>query len=563
MDTQIERTKGSGVDSSAYSSNNQTSTNSNQLKSESLNEAQSQLKLGQSMIDLAEELEVHKASIRKEMGGPLLVEKQHQLGKWTARERIEHLFDKDTFIEMGVLAHQQETTGDMAGKLTPADGVITGYGKINGRLACVAAYDFTVMAGSMGRVGEVKVSRMREWALNNRIPMIWLIDSAGARIQEAASSRFAETGDVFFEEVMMSGVVPLVCALMGPGAAGTAYVPALADFVPMVQGTSFMALGGPPLVKAAIGEEVTEQELGGSKVHCEVSGVGDLELPDDQTCIEAIREYLSFFPQNNKEKPPVQETADAWNRRTERLAHIVPLEMNKAYDMKKVIMDIVDDGRFFEIKPRWARNLLTGFGRIAGKSIGIVANQPLWMGGAIDVNASDKAARFIQLCDAFQIPLLYLVDTPGFMIGSAVEKQGIIRHGAKFLFATAAATVPKFTVVVRKSFGAGYYVMNGKAYQPDLLVAFPNAQISLMGAEGAVNIIFRKEIARAADPVQRKKELIMEYQSKIGTDIVASAALIDDIIHPADTRQILALALERTKDKQINQPWKKHGVSPV
>ncbi|MHB1626762.1 MAG: acyl-CoA carboxylase subunit beta [Bacilli bacterium] len=516
-----------------------------------------------SLAEMAEALERAKARIREEMGGAPLVQKQHELGKWTARERIDQLFDRDTFVEMGVLAHHQETAGDMAGKFTPADGVITGYGKIEGRLACVSAYDFTVMAGSMGRVGEVKVSRMREWAVRNRVPMIWLIDSAGARIQETASSRFAQTGDVFFEEVVMSGVVPLVCALMGPGAAGTAYVPALSDFVPMVKGRSFMALGGPPLVKAAIGEDVTEEELGGSKVHCEVSGVGDLDVDDDAACIDAIREYLSYFPQNNREKPPLRSSDDPWNRRSETIANIVPVELNKAYDMRKVIAEIADERHFFEIKPRFARNILVGLARIAGNSVGIVANQPMWMGGTIDVNASDKAARFIQLCDAFNIPLLYLVDTPGFMIGSAVEKQGIIRHGAKFLYATAEATVPKFTVVIRKSFGAGYYVMNGRAFEPDLLVAWPNAHISLMGAEGAVNIIFRKEIARAEDPVRKRQELVAEYQSKIGTEIVAGAALIDDVIHPADTRRVLAMALERTREKQVERPWKKHGVMPV
>ncbi|MCF8563252.1 acyl-CoA carboxylase subunit beta [Alicyclobacillus tolerans] len=518
---------------------------------------------GSPLDAMVEELEAKKAKTVREMGGPKRIEKQHELGKWTARERIARLFDAETFVEMGVLAHHQEQSGDMAGRSTPADGVVTGYGKVNGRMACVAAYDFTVMAGSMGRVGEKKVSRMREWALKNRSPLIWLIDSAGARIQEAASSRFAETGDIFFEEVRMSGVVPLVCAMMGPGAAGTAYVPALADFVPMVKGTSFMALGGPPLVKAAIGEDVTEEELGGSKVHCEVSGVGDVEVPDDAACIDTIRDYLSYFPQHNQERPPVLTTADPFDRRCERLTQLVPVEINKAYDMRKVIAEIVDDSRFFEIKPRWARNMVTGFARVAGRSIGIVANQPMWMGGAIDVNASDKAARFIQLCDAFNIPLLYLVDTPGFMIGSAVEKQGIIRHGAKFLYATADATVPKFTVVVRKAFGAGYYVMNGRAYEPDLLVAWPNAQVSLMGAQGAVNIIFRKEIAKADDPVLRRQELVAEYQSKIGTELVASAALIDDVINPADTRRVLALALERCENKQLERPWKKHGVLPV
>ncbi|GAX90332.1 propionyl-CoA carboxylase [Effusibacillus lacus] len=515
------------------------------------------------MNDLVNRLEEKKRRIREEMGGEEAIEKQHQLGKLTARERIALLFDPGTFEEMGVLAHHQQTVGDMAGKKTPADGVITGYGKIDGRLSCVAAYDFTVMAGSMGQVGEKKVARMREWALKNRVPIIWLIDSAGARIQEAAGSWFAETGDVFFEEVMMSGVIPQICAMMGPGAAGTAYIPALADFVPMVKGTSFMALGGPPLVKAAIGEDITEEELGGSKIHCEVSGVGDLEVEDDAACIAAIREYISHFPLNNLELPPIVQTDDPVDRRCEKLYQVVPMQMSRAYDMHKVIHEIVDNGRFFELKPKWARNMITGLARIGGYPVGIVASQPMWLGGAIDVNASDKAARFINLCDAFNIPLLYLVDTPAFLIGSSVEKQGIIRHGAKFLHATANATVPKFTVVVRKAFGAGYYVMNGRAFDPDLIVAWPGAQISLMGAEGAVNIIFRKEIGKAENPEARRQELVDEYRKRISPEIAAGAGLIDDVIDPADTRRILASALERTRGKKVERPWKKHGVVPV
>jgi acetyl-CoA carboxylase carboxyltransferase component len=510
---------------------------------------------------VAEELAERKQIIKEEMGGVEAINRQHEKGKLTARERIDLLFDDGTFEEMGILAHQQG--GAAAAKKTPADGVITGFGKIHGRLACVAAYDFTVMAGSMGKSGETKVSRMREWALRSRVPMIWLIDSAGARIQESAGSMFAETGDVFFQEVIMSGVIPQVCAVMGPGFAGTAYVPALSDFVPMVKGTSFLGLAGPPLVKAAIGEDISEQDLGGSRIHCEVSGVGDLEVPDDKSCIEAVQEYISYFPLNNQDQPPYIPTSDPIQRSCDKLNDIIPNNMNKPFDMCDVIREIVDDGKFFEIKPKWAKNMITALARIGGRSVGIVANQPKWLGGTIDVNASDKAARFISLCDAFNIPLLYLVDTPAFMVGSAVEKQGIIRHGAKFLYATASATVPKFTVVVRKAFGAGYYVMNGRAYEPDLFIAYPNAQISLMGAEGAVNIVFRKEITNAEDPVAKRKELVEEYQKRISTEIAAGAGLLDDVINPADTRRVLALALERTEGKQVDRPWKKHGVVPV
>ncbi len=522
-----------------------------------MNQTEKQIK--STLKDLISQLEAKKQQIRETMGGEEKVQKQHSRGKLTARERVDLLFDEGTFEEFGVLAYE-------IGKdpmRTPADGMIAGYGKVNGRGAVVAAYDYTVIAGSMGPSGEKKVGRVREWALKHRIPIIWLIDSAGARIQDAAGSQFAETGGLFFEQVIMSGVVPQVCAVMGPGFAGTAYIPALADFTPMVKGTSFLGLGGPPLVKAAIGEDISEQDLGGSKIHCEVSGVGDLEVENDETCIAKIRDYLSYFPQHNEEEPPFIETSDPTNRKCEKLNEIIPTAMNTPFDMVELICEIVDDETFFEIKPRWARNMITGFGRIGGHSVGIVANQPKWLGGTIDVNASDKAARFINICNAFNIPLLYLVDTPAFMIGSAVEKAGIIRHGAKFLHATASATVPKFTIVVRKAFGAGYYVMNGKAYEPDLFLAYPHAQISLMGAEGAVNIVFRKQIAQAEDPDARRKELVKLYQDRISIDTVAGSASVDDVIDPADTRRILASALERTRGKTVERPWRKLGIVPV
>ncbi len=518
---------------------------------------------GPNLSQMADQLEQQKTDIRQHMGGWEQVERQHQLGKLTARERIHHLFDPGTFEEMGIFAHHQDNAPEMRGRQTPADGVITGCGKIRGRSVALAAYDFTVLAGSMGIVGERKVARVRQWALRHRIPMIWLIDSAGARIQELAGSWFAGTGDIFFEEVKMSGVVPQVCAVMGPGAAGTAYVPALADFVPMVKGTSFMALGGPPLVKAAIGEDINEQDLGGSKVHTELSGVADLEVANDEECLAAIRDYLSYFPSHSQEMPPESPSSDPPEREVRTVEDMVPVALNQGYDMHKVIREIVDDRTIFEMKPRWARNLITAFAHIGGYSVGIIANQPMVLGGAIDVNASDKAARFIMLCDAFNIPLVYLADTPAFMIGSSVEKQGIIRHGAKFLYATSVATVPKFTVIVRKAFGAGYYVMNGRAYEPDLIVAWPHAQISLMGAEGAVNILYGKMISKSDDPTATREELLVRYRERIGPDIAAGSALIDDIIRPRDTRRVLYAALERTQNKVVERPTRKHGIMPV
>jgi acetyl-CoA carboxylase carboxyltransferase component len=499
------------------------------------------------------------------MGGPERVQRQHDAGKLTARERVAMLFDEGSFVEYGLLAHHQSQSPQMQGKFTPADGVITGVGTIDGRPAAVIAYDFTVMAGSMGMVTELKATRMRELALRERMPLVWLIDSAGARIQEATGSMFARTGDLFREQVIMSGVVPQVAAMMGPGAAGTAYIPGLADFVPMVKGNSNMALAGPHLVKAAVGEEVTAEEMGGSKVHCKVSGVADLEVADDAACIEAVRKYLSFFPSSNLVPPPVIDSSDPVERRLEALYDIVPANPRQAYDVYKVIAELVDDNDFFPMKPDWARNVVTGLARIGGRPVGIVANQPKFFGGALDVNGADKAARFVWLCDAYDIPLLFLMDCPGFLVGSAVEKQGIIRHGAKMLFAVAEATVPKVTVVMRKGYGAGYYVMNGRAYEPDLIVAWPTAEISVMGPEGAVNIIFRKQIEALPEEQQAdaRNNMVAMIREQITPEIAAGWSFIDDLIDPADTRAVVAKALANAATKKVERPWRKHGVLPV
>jgi acetyl-CoA carboxylase carboxyltransferase component len=501
-----------------------------------------------------------------EMGGPDKIERQHSLGKLTVRERLERLFDTGSFVEYGALGHHQSASPQMQGKVTPADGVVTGFGHIDGRRAAVIAYDFTVMAGSMGMVGEIKAARMRELALRERIPLVWLIDSAGARIQEAAGSMFARTGDLFREQVVMSGVVPQVAAMMGPGAAGTAYIPGLADFVPMVKGTSNMALGGPPLVKAAVGEDVTAEDMGGSQVHTKVSGVADLEVADDDECLRVVRRYLGFFPSSNLDELPIRATEDPSDRRGDALYDIVPANPRRAYDIRKVIAEIADDGEFFPMKPDWARNLVTGFVRFAGRPVGIVANQPMFLGGALDVNASDKAARFVWLCDAFGIPLVFLMDCPGFLVGSAVEKQGIIRHGAKMLFAVAEATVPKVTVVLRKGYGAGYYVMNGRAFEPDLIVGWPTAEISVMGPEGAVNIIFRRQIEAAGDAEAQamlRDQMVAMVREQISAEIAAGWSFVDDLIDPADTRATIIRGLEIGATKQVDRPWRKHGVLPV
>jgi acetyl-CoA carboxylase carboxyltransferase component len=496
-------------------------------------------------------------------GGPEKIERQHQAGKLTARERLDLLIDEGTFTELGIHARPHFSQRAMEGREAPADGVITGYGKCEGRLVAVCAYDFTVMAGSMGMTGELKVSRLRELALSKRIPFIWLLDSAGARIQEAIGSLFAGSGHLFREEVVMSGVIPQIAALVGPCAAGTAYIPGLADFVPMVKGQGSMALAGPHLVRAAIGEDVTQEELGGSRVHTRRSGVGDLEVADDAECVAAIKDYLSYMPQSCEERPPVRSTGDPIDRGDEELLDIVPDSNRKPYDMYEVIRRIADDGVHFDLKPQWAKTIITCFARFGGRPAGIVANQPRQLGGILDNDSADKAARFINLCNAYSIPLVFLQDVPGFMVGTKVEAAGIIRHGAKMLYAVANATVPKITVVIRKAYGAGYYVMCGKAYEPDLIVAWPTAEISVMGAEGAVEIIFRRQVHEAEDPEAKKAELIANFRELIDVYVAAGNDMIDDVIDPRETRPTICRALEMAEGKRVERPWKRSGVVPV
>ncbi len=511
---------------------------------------------------LADDLHARREQLRLG-GGPERVAAQHAAEKLTARERLALLIDEGTWVELGLHGRPHFSQRAMDGREAPADGVVTGYGKINGRLAAVAAYDFTVMAGSMGMTGEMKVARLRELALSKRIPMIWLLDSAGARIQEAVGSLFAGSGHLFREEVIASGVIPQVAALMGPCAAGTAYIPGLADFVPMVKGRGSMALAGPHLVRAAVGEDVTQEELGGSRVHCRKSGVGDLEVADDPECIERIKEYLSFFPPSCEEPPPVVAPSDPVDRGDSELLDILPASNRKPYDMYEVIRRIVDDGTYFDLKPQFAKTIITCLARFGGRPAGIVANQPKQLGGILDNDSADKAARFINLCNAYGIPLVYLMDVPGFMVGTKVEEAGIIRHGAKMLYATANATVPKVTVILRKAYGAGYYVMCGRAYDPDLIVAWPSAEISVMGAEGAVEIIFRKQVESAEDPVAKRQELIENFRKIIDVYIAAGNAMIDDVIDPRETRGTICRALEMAASKHVDRPWKRNGVVPV
>jgi acetyl-CoA carboxylase carboxyltransferase component len=520
------------------------------------------------MRRLVSELEARRAKVR-EMGGADKVAKQHARGKMTARERLAAFFDDGVYFEVGAHGTQMGMAAGPDGTdKPPADAVVCGFGKVQGRLVCSAAYDFTVKGGSIGYTGEEKVTRLRQMSLRGRWPIVWFIDSAGARIDPASShpdmiSLFAGSGHLFREQVIMSGVVPQIAAMVGPGAAGTAYIPGLADYVPMVKNVGSLALGGPPLVKAVTGQDIGEQELGGSKVHSEVSGVGDGEFENDAACIEAVKKYLSFFPSSCDEPPPEVPCTDPIDRRDDALLDLLPDSTRKPYDMYKLIRSIVDHGDILDIKPRFGRSIITCLARIGGKSVGIVANQPMYLGGILENDSSDKAAHFIQICDAFNVPLVFLQDVPGFMVGSKVEHAGIIRHGAKLLHVMSAATVPKLTVVVRKAYGAGYYVMCGRAYEPDLIVSWPTGEISVMGAEGMVGIAARKLFGDAEPPPEVKKNIVEMIQKNIDIYKVAGWGLVDDVIDPRDTRRVLAWGLELAKHRKVERPHRKRGVIPV
>src|ERR1700733_5886458 len=521
-----------------------------------------------SMRELVADLEARRAVVR-EMGGAERVQKQHARGKMTARERMSAFFDDGVYFEVGMHGTQMGLAAGADGKdRPPADAVVCGFGKDDGRMVYSASYDFTVKGGSIGQTGEEKVTRLRQMCLHGRWPMVWFIDSGGARIDPGAThpdmlSLFAGSAHLFREQVLLSGLVPQVAAMVGPGAAGTAYIPGLADYVPMVKGIGSLALGGPALVKAVTGQDIGEQELGGSKVHSEVSGVADGEFADDAACLASVQHYLSFFPSHAGEAPPDLPVTDPIERRDEALLDLLPESNRKPYDMYKLIRSLVDHGDILDIKPRFARSIITCFARVGGRSVGVVANQPNYLGGILDNDSADKAAHFIEICDAFNVPLVFLQDVPGFMVGSKVEHAGIIRHGAKMLHVMSAAVVPKLTVVVRKAYGAGYYVMCGRAYEPDLIVSWPTGEISVMGAEGMVSIAAKKLFGDVDPPLDVKKSVIETIQKSIDIYKVAGWGLVDDIIDPRDTRRVLAWGLELARHKRVERPAKKRGVIPV
>ena len=502
-------------------------------------------------------------------GRPEAVAKQHARMKLTARERISLLCDPDTFVEYGMLATPPKAeTETMRGLEAPADGVITGIGRINGRPVVVSAQDFTVLGGSSGTVGTAKAHRALSLAYQHGIPAVSLVDGGGHRIQEGLDARhFASGGglDFFRLQARMSGWAVMVNAMMGPGFAGPSNTAAQCDFVPMVKGTSTMGIAGPEIVKAALGIEISKEELGGSHFHTAVTGMADLETESDEACITSIKRFLSYFPDNAGQAAPVLKTGDPPDRRDEKLLSIIPSSRNQPYDMKDIIEGIADRDSLFELKPKFARNILTILGRMNGRSVGFVANQPLFLAGVMDLNAVDKTARFISLCDAFGLPLIFLIDTPGFLPGPASERSGLVRHSGKLMFEIGSSTVTKISVVTRKAYGFGYFGMcGGRSFGADYAVGWPTAEFCAMGIEGAVNIAFRKDIEAAPDPEKIREELVAFFQSNIGALPGAQGFGIDDIIDPGDTRSLIIRVLETMPaGKRDWMPPKKHGIVPI
>ena len=496
-------------------------------------------------------------------GGKERIEAQHAKGKLTARERIELLLDPDSFVEIDPFVVHRCTEFGMAEKKILGDGVVTGYGTIDGRPVFVFSQDFTVFGGSLGEMFAKKVCKIMDLAMKVGAPVIGLNDSGGARIQEGVAS-LAGYGDIFFRNVLASGVIPQISAIMGPCAGGAVYSPALTDFIIMVEKTSHMFITGPNVIKAVLGQEVTFEELGGALVHNQKSGVAHFMVKSEEECMQLIRTLLSYLPSNNMEDPPVVDTGDDPNRMDAELAEIIPDDPDKPYDVKEVIHHVVDNGEFLEVQPLWAPNIVIGFARLNGRTIGIVANQPLYYAGALDINSSIKAGRFVRFCDAFNIPIVTFVDVPGFLPGIDQEHGGIIRNGAKLLYAYCEATVPKITVILRKAYGGAYDVMGSKHSGADINLAWPTGEIAVMGAEGAINIIFRKELAKAKDPEKRRVELVADYRRKFANPYVAAEkGYIDDVIEPTETRPRLISALEMLVTKRESRPAKKHANIPL
>jgi acetyl-CoA carboxylase carboxyltransferase component len=495
-------------------------------------------------------------------GGQKRIDQQHAKGKLTARERIDLLLDEGSFQELGVFVTPR-TPGVTSKQSLYGDGVVTGYGTINGRLVYVFSQDFTVFGGSLGEAHAEKICRLMDHALKNGAPLIGLNDSGGARIQEGVVS-LGGYADIFLRNVMASGVIPQISAVMGPCAGGAVYSPAMTDFILMVKNTSYMFVTGPDVVKTVTHENVTFEELGGAMVHNEKSGVAHFVAENEEHCLALIRKLLSYLPQNNLEEPPLVRSTDDPLRADEALDTIVPDSPTKPYDMKEVILRVVDDGEFLEVHEYYAQNIIVGFARLNGRVVGIVAQQPMVLAGCLDINASVKGARFVRFCDCFNIPLITFEDVPGFLPGVGQEHGGIIRHGAKLLYAYCEATVPKLTVITRKAYGGAYDVMSSKHIRGDLNFAWPTAEIAVMGPEGAVNILYREELAQAADPEALRQKLVAEYRDHFANPYIAAGrGYIDDVIEPRQTRAKLIAGLEMLQNKRDQNPPKKHGNIPL
>ena len=491
-------------------------------------------------------------------GGIERIEKQHAAGKLTARERIEFLFDEGSFVEVGTFVESR--TNDFDSKKALGDGVITGYGKINGRLAFASSQDFTIKGGTLGEYHSLKICRIMDMALEARAPYISINDSGGARIEEGINSLDGYSG-IFLRNTKASGVIPQIAVIMGPCAGGACYSPAICDFVFMTK-ASLMFITGPAVVEAVLGEKISASELGGAEIHSEKSGVAHFVYEGDKECLNGVKELLQYLPQNNKETPAYMTTKTI--DRCNEIENIVPEQQKKIYDVKQVINTFVDEGCWLEIQENYATNIVIGLARLDGEVIGIVANQPYVLAGTLDINASDKAARFVRFCDCFNIPILTLVDVTGYIPGKLYEEQGIIRHGAKLLYAYSEATVPKVSLIMRKAFGGAYIAMNSKSMGADLVFAWPLARIAVMGAEGAVSIAYKKEIAKSDNPTETKARIVEEYENKYMTPyFTASRGFIDDVIEPEETRVKLSLAFEALKNKEKISVRKKHGNIPL
>ena len=496
-------------------------------------------------------------------GGPERIEAQHKRGKLTARERISILLDEGSFEEIDALVTHRSNEFGLDKQRIPSDSVVTGYGKIDGRLVYVYSQDFTVFGGSLSEAAGEKICKVMDLGLRQGAPVIGINDGGGARIQEGVVS-LKGYGDIFTRNVISSGVIPQISVIMGPAAGGGVYSPAITDFIFMTQGTSQMYITGPDVVRAVTHEEVTHEDLGGAGVHSTRTGIAHFACEGDEECLQEVRRLVSFLPANNMEDPPFMESADAPDRRCDDLSSVVPEDPQKPYDVHKVIDSIVDDADFMEVHAGWAKSIAVGFGRMNGRVVGIVANNPMHMAGVLDVDSSRKGARFVRFCDAFNVPIVTLVDVPGYLPGTGQEYGGIIVHGAKLLYAYAEATVPKITIILRKDYGGAYLVMGSKHLRADVNLAWPNAEIAVTGPDAAANIIFRRDIEAASDADARRKEIIEDYRRNFANPyIAASRAFVDDVIDPADTRIKIIRALEMLQNKTDTNPPKKHGNIPL